>query len=457
MSTQQAEWHQALIEKYNYAGPRYTSYPTALSFQERFSEADYLHAVEQYPERNLSLYVHIPFCHQLCYFCGCNKQVTRQPQKADRYLEALTLEIRQRAPMFQGRRVTQLHLGGGTPTFLTKNQLSRLIEQLRRQFSFSADIEMSIEIDPRELASGMIEHLWLLGFTRLSIGIQDFDPAVQQRINRIQDESSIEQLMREARSVGFRSVSFDLIYGLPLQTPESFAATLAKVISLAPDRLSVFNYAHLPELFAAQRKIKSHELPSAGQKLVILQQSIATLTAAGYCYIGMDHFALPQDELAVAQREGRLHRNFQGYTTQGECDLLGLGVSAISSLGESHAQNHKVLNTWYSCLENQGSGLWRGVTLNDDDCLRRDVIKQLICHFRLDFSAIEARWPIDFCRYFAEDLALLAPLVADGLVTLDDEGLKVTSAGRLLIRNICMCFDRYARRTAQLQQCSRVI
>ena len=457
MSSQQIEWDQRLIEKYNYAGPRYTSYPTALEFNENFGEAAFQQAVERYPERSLSLYVHIPFCHRLCYFCGCNKIVTRQLHKADRYLDVLEQEIRQRAPLFAGRRVTQLHWGGGTPTFLNPAQVSRLVALLRSHFDIADDVEMSIEVDPREIELEMIDHLRAEGFNRLSMGVQDFNKAVQERVNRVQDEETIFALVERARAQGFRSVSLDLIYGLPLQTPESFAFTLQRVIALNPDRLSVFNYAHMPTLFAAQRKIKDDELPSAAHKLLILQQTIATLTRAGYQFIGMDHFAKPDDELALAQRAGVLHRNFQGYTTQGESDLLGLGVSAISMLGDGYAQNQKDLKAYYREVEQRGNALWRGLTLSDDDCLRRDVIKALICNFSLDFSAIEAQWPIDFDDYFAEDLALLAPLIADGLLEQQGRSLQVTGIGRLLIRNICMCFDRYLRQKARLQQFSRVI
>ncbi|WP_312183937.1 oxygen-independent coproporphyrinogen III oxidase [Pantoea sp. CTOTU46764] len=457
MSSQQIDWDQRLIEKYNYAGPRYTSYPTALEFSENFGEADFQHAVQRYPDRPLSLYVHIPFCHRLCYFCGCNKIVTRQLHKADRYLDVLEQEIRQRAPLFAGRSVTQLHWGGGTPTFLNQQQVSRLVALLRDHFTIADDVEMSIEVDPREIELEMIDHLRAEGFNRLSMGVQDFNKAVQERVNRVQDEETIFALVQRAREQGFRSVSLDLIYGLPLQTPESFAFTLQRVIALNPDRLSVFNYAHMPTLFAAQRKIKDDELPGAAQKLQILQETIATLTGEGYQFIGMDHFARPDDELAVAQRAGELHRNFQGYTTQGETDLLGLGVSAISMLGDSYAQNHKELKAYYAEVEQRGNALWRGLTLSDDDGLRRDVIKALICNFSLDFAAIEAQYPIEFERYFAEDLALLAPLVADGLVEQRGRSLHVTGVGRLLIRNICMCFDVYMRQKVRMQQFSRVI
>ncbi|QHM73098.1 oxygen-independent coproporphyrinogen III oxidase [Mixta intestinalis] len=451
------EWDQALIEKYNYAGPRYTSYPTALEFTEGWSEAAFQQAARRYPERPLSLYIHIPFCHRLCYFCGCNKQVTRQMHKGDRYLDVLEQEIRQRAALFSERKVMQMHWGGGTPTWLSKAQISRLMTILRECFSFSDEAEISIEVDPRELELDVLDHLRSLGFNRLSMGVQDFNKVVQERVNRVQDEAFIFALIARARELGFTSSNIDLIYGLPMQTPQSFAYTLEKVAMLQPDRLSVFNYAHLPTLFAAQRKIKDDELPSAAQKLDILQQTIATLTAQGYQYIGMDHFARPDDELAIAQREGKLHRNFQGYTTHGDSDLLGMGVSAISMLGDCYAQNQKDLKAYYASVEQQGNALWRGLSLSADDCLRRDVIKSLICNFALSFHEAEAAGGVKFTDYFAEDLALLAPLAEDGLVEISSDSLTVTPKGRLLIRNICMCFDVYMRQRARQQQFSRVI
>ena len=457
MPSQQIEWDQALIEKYNYAGPRYTSYPTALEFSEQYAETDFQRAVARYPDRPLSLYVHIPFCHRLCYFCGCNKIVTRQRHKADRYLDVLEQEIIQRAPLFRERKVTQLHWGGGTPTFLDNTQISRLVGLLKQHFSVAEDAEMSIEVDPREIELDVIDHLRSLGFNRLSMGVQDFNKSVQERVNRVQDEEVIFGLMARAREQGFSSVSIDLIYGLPLQTPASFAWTLERVLALSPDRLSVFNYAHLPSMFAAQRKIKEDELPSAQQKLDILQQTIVTLTQQGYQFIGMDHFARPDDELAIAQREGVLHRNFQGYTTQGDTDLLGMGVSAISMIGDCYAQNQKELKLYYQQVDETGNALWRGIALTRDDCIRRDVIKALICNFRLEFREVESQWDLQFSDYFAEDLKLLAPLAKDGLVDVSESAVVVTPKGRLLIRNICMCFDAYLRQKARLQQFSRVI
>lgn len=457
MSEQLIDWDLALIQKYNYSGPRYTSYPTALEFSDTFGEAEFQSAVARYPERPLSLYVHIPFCHKLCYFCGCNKIVTRQQHKADQYLDVLEQEIRQRGPLFAGRHVSQLHWGGGTPTYLNKAQISRLMTLLRDHFRFDADAEISIEVDPREIELDVIDHLRAEGFNRLSMGVQDFNKEVQRLVNRQQDEDFIFALLNHARDIGFTSANIDLIYGLPKQTPESFAFTLKRVAELNPDRLSVFNYAHLPTLFAAQRKIKDADLPSAQQKLDILQETIHSLTQAGYQFIGMDHFARPDNELAVAQREGVLHRNFQGYTTQGDTDLLGLGVSAISMIGDSYAQNQKELKLYYQQVAEQGNALWRGIALTRDDCIRRDVIKALICNFSLDFAAVEKQWDLRFSDYFAEDLALLAPLAKDGLVAMDEKGIQVTAKGRLLIRNICMCFDAYLRQKARMQQFSRVI
>ncbi|WP_110877171.1 oxygen-independent coproporphyrinogen III oxidase [Franconibacter helveticus] len=457
MSEQLIDWDLALIQKYNYSGPRYTSYPTALEFAESFGEQDFLEASARYPERPLSLYVHIPFCHKLCYFCGCNKIVTRQQHKAHQYLDALEQEIIHRAPLFAGRRVSQLHWGGGTPTYLNKAQISRLMSLLRNNFHFNEAAEISIEVDPREIELDVLDHLRAEGFSRLSMGVQDFNKEVQRLVNREQDEAFIFALIKHAREIGFTSTNIDLIYGLPKQTPESFAFTLERVAQLSPDRLSVFNYAHLPNLFAAQRKIKEADLPSAQQKLDILQQTIQSLTGAGYQFIGMDHFARPDDELAVAQREGVLHRNFQGYTTQGDTDLLGLGVSAISMLGDYYAQNQKELKLYYQQVDEKGNALWRGLALTRDDCIRRDVIKALICNFQLAFADIEKAWQLSFADYFAEDLALLKPLAQDGLVEINAQGIRVTAKGRLLIRNICMCFDIYLRRKARLQQFSRVI
>ncbi|MDL5026024.1 oxygen-independent coproporphyrinogen III oxidase [Vibrio sp. BS-M-Sm-2] len=456
-TNQQIVWDQEILNKYNYSGPRYTSYPTALEFHEAFTVADYDMACTQYPERPLSLYVHIPFCHKLCYYCGCNKVITRHSHKADEYLDVIEHEIRQRASLLNGREVTQLHFGGGTPTFLTKTQITRLMMILREEFNFTADAEISIEVDPREIELDVLDHLRNEGFNRLSIGVQDFNKEVQKLVNREQDEEFIIAMVQRAKELGFRSTNLDLIYGLPKQTQALFAETLKQVLEMKPGRLSVFNYAHMPQLFAAQRKIKDEDLPEAKEKMAILQDTIETLTGAGYQFIGMDHFALPEDELAVAQREGILHRNFQGYTTQGEADLIGFGVSAISMVGDAYAQNQKELKKYYAQVNDLCHALWKGVALDSDDLLRREVIKQLICNFKLDKTMIESEFSVNFSRYFKEDLELLQTFINDDLVEVDDKEIRVTLRGRLLIRNICMCFDKYLRAKARQQQFSRVI
>ncbi|MFA0472223.1 oxygen-independent coproporphyrinogen III oxidase [Vibrio sp. 10N.222.51.E8] len=456
-TNQQIVWDQEILNKYNYSGPRYTSYPTALEFHEAFTVADYDMACTQYPERPLSLYVHIPFCHKLCYYCGCNKVITRHSHKADEYLDVIEHEIRQRASLLNGREVTQLHFGGGTPTFLTKTQITRLMSILREEFNFTADAEISIEVDPREIELDVLDHLRNEGFNRLSIGVQDFNKEVQKLVNREQDEEFIIAMVKRAKELGFRSTNLDLIYGLPKQTQALFAETLKQVLEMKPGRLSVFNYAHMPQLFAAQRKIKDEDLPEAKEKMAILQDTIETLTGAGYQFIGMDHFALPEDELAAAQREGILHRNFQGYTTQGEADLIGFGVSAISMVGDAYAQNQKELKKYYAQVNDLRHALWKGVALDSDDLLRREVIKQLICNFKLDKTMIESEFSVNFNRYFKEDLELLQTFINDDLVEVDDKEIRVTLRGRLLIRNICMCFDKYLRAKARQQQFSRVI
>ncbi|MBN3494221.1 oxygen-independent coproporphyrinogen III oxidase [Vibrio neptunius] len=457
VASQQIVWDQAILDKYNYSGPRYTSYPTALEFHEAFTIADYDMACTEYPERPLSLYIHIPFCHKLCYYCGCNKVITRHAHKADEYLDVLEQEILTRAALLQGRKVTQLHFGGGTPTFLTQAQISRLMNILRAEFSFEAESEISIEVDPREIELDMLDHLRQEGFNRLSIGVQDFNKEVQKLVNREQDEAFIFAMVERAKQLGFRSTNLDLIYGLPKQTQARFAETLAQVLEMQPGRLSIFNYAHMPQLFAAQRKIKDEDLPQAEEKMAILQDTIATLTNAGYQFIGMDHFAQPDDELAVAQRNGILHRNFQGYTTQGQCDLVGFGVSAISMIGDAYAQNQKELKKYYAQVNEQRHALWKGLSLDSDDLLRREVIKQLICNFKLDKVAIETEFNVQFNSYFSEDLELLQTFIDDELVEVDDKEIRVTLRGRLLIRNICMCFDKYLRAKARQQQFSRVI
>ncbi|MDO9729782.1 oxygen-independent coproporphyrinogen III oxidase [Glaesserella parasuis] len=450
-------WDINLIQKYNQSGPRYTSYPTALEFSESYNDDDFKAAAARYPNKPLSLYVHIPFCHKLCYFCACNKIITRHQHKVDIYLDYLEKEIKYRADLFKDRTVTQIHWGGGTPTYLDEEQSLRLMAMLRKHFNVIDDAEISIEMDPREIELEMLDHLREIGFNRISMGIQDFNKEVQKLVNREQDEEFIFSLMKRARELGFTSTNIDLIYGLPKQTVESFMFTLDRVIELNPDRMSVFNYAHLPSRFAAQIKIKDEMLPAPETKLEILQKTIETLGNAGYKFIGMDHFAKPNDELAIAQAKGELHRNFQGYTTQEDADLLGLGVSAISLLGDSYAQNHKELKQYYIEVEMRGIALHKGLSMTKDDCLRRDVIKALICNFKLEYDRFEQDYQIDFNQYFAEDLLLLAPLEKDGLLDIGAKGIVVSPRGRLLIRNICMCFDIYSRQQAKRQQFSRII
>ena len=450
-------WDLALIQKYNQSGPRYTSYPTALEFNESYTNDDFIAATQRYPARPLSLYVHIPFCHKLCYFCGCNKVITRHQHKADIYLDFLEKEIKERSKLFTNRVATQVHWGGGTPTYLTEEQSARLMNMLRDHFNIAENAEVSIEMDPREIELSMLDHLRNIGFNRISMGVQDFNKDVQKAVNREQDETFVNALLMRARELGFQSTNLDLIYGLPLQTVESFMFTLQKVIELNPDRLSIFNYAHLPSRFAGQAKIKDWQLPKPETKLDILQKTIQTLGNAGYKFIGMDHFAKPDDELAIAQQKGILHRNFQGYTTQEECDLLGLGVSAISLLGDTYAQNLYDLKSYYANVDVTGIALHKGLAMTEEDCLRRDVIKQLICNFKLAYAPLEKQYHIDFKQHFAEDLALLAPLAADGLLEIGDEQMVVSAKGRLLIRNICLCFDTYSRAQAKQQQFSRII
>ena len=426
---QQIVFDAALIRRYDQTGPRYTSYPTAVQFTEQFGADDYRAAARASNSREapLSLYFHLPFCNTVCYYCACNKIVTANRQRVIPYLEQLHREIALQAALFDRTRVVdQLHWGGGTPTFLNHDQMRALMNETRANFNLHNDDrgEYSIEVDPRAADAATIRLLRELGFNRLSLGVQDFDPAVQQAVNRIQSEAETLAVLAAARECGFRSVSFDLIYGLPKQTVASFAATLEKVITASPDRLSVFNYAHLPELFKTQRQINEADLPSAAVKLEILQHSIARLTAAGYVYIGMDHFAKPDDELAVAQREGGLYRNFQGYSTHADCDLVAMGITAIGRVGNTYSQNHKTLEAYGASITAGALPVFRGLALSPDDRLRRAVISRLICQFELDMAAIEAEFGIRFRDYFSFELTALTPLAADGLVTITGQTIE---------------------------------
>lgn len=452
------QWDQALINKYNVSGPRYTSYPTALSLNEGYDKHDLISAVESSQSRSLSLYVHIPFCSQLCYYCGCNKIITRHQSKADTYIDFLAKEIAAQAPLFKHYSVEQLHLGGGTPTFLTPQQMKRLITLLEQHFNFTSTTERGIEVDPRSLAENMLVDLRMLGFNRVSFGIQDFNDDVQLAVNRPQHADTVKQLIIQARELGFKSINADMIYGLPLQTLESFKQTIEQLIELSPDRVSVFNYAHLPERFAAQRKIKEHDLPNAHDKLTMFKNTLEQMTQAGYQFIGMDHFAKADNELAIAQNEGQLHRNFQGYTTHGNCDLLGLGASSISQIGTAILQNKKELKHYYHSIETQsGCALSKGMHLTHDDVIRADAIKQLICQFELNIEEFAKKYHIEFDTYFAEALVSLKPLIDDNMVIIENNHVSVTSRGNLFIRIICMCFDAHLQNKINATRFSRVI
>lgn len=446
-----------LLNKYNTSGPRYTSYPTALEFNDNFQQAQLINAIEQSKNQTLSLYIHIPFCHSLCYYCGCNKVVTRHRGKADIYLDHLIEEINQRAPLFQHYQIKQLHLGGGTPSFLTEQQLSRLIATLKQAFDFTNVDEISIEIDPREIELSLIDHLASLGFNRLSIGVQDTDLKVQEAINRVQSTQFISELVSHAKQAGFNSINVDLIYGLPHQTQQTFAKTLADVQAMAVDRISLFSYAHLPSRFAAQRKLRDEWLPTSQEKFALMQQAITTLCNNGYDFIGMDHFAKPDDELSIAQKNGVLHRNFQGYTTKGDCDLLGLGVSSISAIGNSFSQNTKDLKQYYQQIEASGQAMEQGISLSDDDLIRGDVIRALMCNLFVDKQEIARKYQINFDEYFHAELLSLDTFIKDDLVTTSEHWIAVSPKARLLIRNIAMSFDAYMKKHLNQQRFSRVI
>lgn len=446
-----------LLNKYNTSGPRYTSYPTALEFHDDFNHDDFIQAVKDSPNRELSLYVHIPFCHTLCYYCGCNKVITRHRDKADTYLEYLAQEIALQAPNFTEYKVKQLHWGGGTPSFLTHQQITTLVSLLKEKFDFSDDLEMSIEIDPREIEMDLAEHLFSLGFNRLSLGVQDLDLKVQEAINRVQSTQFIGDFIGHAKQVGFQSINIDLIYGLPHQTLENFAKTLDKAHEWDVDRISLFSYAHLPSRFAAQRKLRDEWLPDVNQKFALMKLSIETLCNYGYDFIGMDHFAKPNDELSIAQGNGTLHRNFQGYTTKGGCDLLGLGVSSISAIGNSFSQNIKDLKEYYQAIDTQQHAQVKGVSLSTDDIIRGEVIRELMCNLFLNKAKINEKYNINFDEYFSEDLPLLDTFIEDGLVVNTDETIEVNQKARLLIRIICMSFDAYMKKHVNQQRFSRVI
>jgi oxygen-independent coproporphyrinogen-3 oxidase len=436
-----------LLRRFDIPGPRYTSYPTADRFVEAFTEDDYVQALEQRKAGSmalpLSLYVHVPFCESVCYYCACNKVITKHHERAAEYLRYLALEVElQVAHVGPGRSVSQLHLGGGTPTFLSDAELEDLMSMLRSHFTLVPGGEYSIEVDPRTVTEERLRTLARLGFNRLSFGVQDFDPTVQKAVHRTQPAEQVFALVAAARRIGFESINVDLIYGLPLQTPESFARTLAQVNELRPDRIALYAYAHLPSRFKPQRRIIAAELPSGGAKLSMLSASLDALQDAGYVYVGMDHFALPTDALAVAKRQGRLHRNFQGYSTQPDCDLIALGVSAIGRIGATYSQNAKTLEEYRDMLDQGRLPIVRGLALTRDDLLRRAVIMSLMCQGELQFESIELGHLIDFRQHFARELEALEGLAEHGLVRLDATGVQVTDTGWYLVRAIAMVFDK---------------
>ena len=451
-----------LIKRYDKSGPRYTSYPTAVQFTDNYTEDDYRrHAeISNNSGKDLSLYFHLPFCDTICYYCACNKVITKDRSKAIPYLEQLHKEIEMQGKLFdKNRKVNQLHWGGGTPTFISHDQMRELMDVTRKHFNLHDDDqgEYSIEIDPREVTAESIKLLRDIGFNRMSLGVQDFNPAVQKAVNRIQSEDQTLGALNAARDVGFKSISVDLIYGLPLQTVDSFSATLDRIIEINPDRVSIFNYAHLPELFKPQRRINNADMPEALVKLDILKMSIERLTESGYVYIGMDHFAKPDDELTIAQKNGKLYRNFQGYATHADCDLVGLGITSIGTVGRSFAQNVKTLDEYAERIDAGKLAVFRGVEIDDDDIIRRDAIMQLICHFHLNFDQFNSTNSVNFKTYFADELEKLQPMHDDGLIEMTDTDITVTAKGRLLIRNICMVFDRYLKKPQDKQRFSKAI
>jgi oxygen-independent coproporphyrinogen III oxidase len=449
----------ALLRRYDRPGPRYTSYPTAPQFTDQFTEEQLCRHARlgnaAASSRPISLYLHIPYCFSPCFYCGCNRLITRDVQKGSIYLQRLQREIAVVAPLFDRKReVVQLHLGGGTPNFLYTSQIAELIDTLRGHFNLTdrATRDFSIELDPRFVREGDLQHLARQGFNRVSFGVQDFAPEVQRAVNRIQSIEQTLAAIRASRDAGLRSVNVDLIYGLPRQTLTGFGQTLDTLLAVRPERFAIYGYAHMPQLFKAQRHIDARELPDSTTKLQLLRLAIERLGAAGYEHIGMDHFALAQDDLSQALERGGLHRNFMGYTTHADTDLIGLGVSAISHIGSSFTQNARELTIWEAAIDSGRLPLWRGLELNPDDEIRADVIQQLMCRGQIDMAAVESRYAIDFPTYFAQALDQLRPLVADGMVTIVGNYICATPRGRLLMRVIAMCFDRYLRIPSQAEE-----
>ncbi|MCX7186235.1 MAG: oxygen-independent coproporphyrinogen III oxidase [Methylophilales bacterium] len=451
-----------MLQKYDVSGPRYTSYPTADRFVEAFTEEAYKVALENRRVGGLalplSIYVHIPFCESLCFFCACNKIVTKHHERSVEYLRYLSREIDMHIQhLGAGQIISQLHLGGGSPTFFSDAELSELMSMIRRNFVLAEGGEYSIEVDPRTVNDERLAHLRTLGFNRLSFGVQDFDEEVQKAVHRIQPAEQVFSLVETARRLKFESVNVDLIYGLPKQTPESFARTLAQIVDLRPDRIALYAYAHLPERFKPQRRISEYELPAASAKIAMLSDALAALIGAGYVYVGMDHFALPDDALAVAKRQGRLHRNFQGYSTQPDCDLISLGVSAIGRVGATYSQNAKTLEEYYDYIDRGRFPVVRGLALSRDDLVRRAVIMAIMCQGQLQYESIELAYMIDFKSYFASELLALQALQDNGMVVLEDSGLQVTEMGWFFVRAVAMLFDRYLQTDRNRARFSKII
>jgi oxygen-independent coproporphyrinogen-3 oxidase len=453
-----------LLRKYDVSGPRYTSYPTADRFVEAFTADDYALALSQRRSGAaamtlpLSIYVHIPFCESLCYYCACNKIITKHHGRSAEYLRYLGREVDLHTALIgHGQTVNQLHLGGGSPTFLSDPELGELMAMLRRSFAFAPGGEYAIEVDPRTVDNSRLDTLAALGFNRLSFGVQDFDPAVQKAVHRVQPAEQVFALVAAARDRGFESINVDLIYGLPQQSPESFDRTLVQINELRPDRIALYAYAHLPERFKPQRRINTVELPSGGAKITMLSRSLEALLEAGYVYVGMDHFALPDDSLAIAKRQGRLHRNFQGYTTQPDCDLIALGVSSIGRIGATYSQNAKTLDEYYDFLDQGRFPVVRGFALSRDDLVRRTVIMALMCQGEIQFESIELAHLVQFNTYFATELVALAALQQQGLVVVDEDGIQVTAQGWFFVRAVAMVFDRNLQMDRTRTKFSKII
>lgn len=455
---------ESLIRQYDVSGPRYTSYPTADRFVEAFTSQDYIQALEQRRSGAaamvlpLSLYIHIPFCESLCYYCACNKIITKHHDRSAAYLKYLGREVDLHIQHIGvGQVVSQLHLGGGSPTFMSDSELRELMVMLRRNFTLTPGGEYSIEIDPRTIDASRLDTLAELGFNRLSFGVQDFDPVVQKAVHRVQPAEQVFTLVEAARQRGFESINVDLIYGLPEQTIESVNRTLAQINQLKPDRIALYAYAHLPERFKPQRRISSVAIPTAASKISMLANSMAALIAAGYVYIGMDHFALPNDSLAVAKRQGRLHRNFQGYSTQPDCDMIGLGVSSIGRVGATYSQNAKTLEDYYDYLDQGLFPVVRGLALTRDDLVRRAVIMALMCQGRLSFESIELAYLINFRQYFVKEMEIIQSQVEQGLVEIEESGIKVTDKGWFFVRAVAMVFDRYLQSDRTRAKFSKIL